>query len=171
MNPTMKYSPLLLLMLAQPVLGDYMDQLESSDRLHEQSLLIILNEREALKSDLASENIQLASKALMKTIVAWELSDGVNGIETGDVLVEAWIHNPLLIASWFDSNPASRERWLNSQDYLFNGLVETGSYKEIVELRKKIISSLKNVESDISTSCEQYLEVLLELEVPNYEES
>lgn len=167
----MKYTLLLLLILASPAFSDYMKQLEASNRLHEQSLLSILNNRAELKSEIASDNKQVVSKALMKVLIAWELSDGANGIEIGDVLVEAWIHQPLLVSSWFDSKPKSRKRWLKSQDYLFNGLVETGSYKEIIELKDRIIASLQNVEPGLSKSCDWYLQILLKLEVPNYENS
>ena len=167
----MKYTLLLLLILASPAFSDYMKQLEASNRLHEQSLLSVLNNRAELKSELASDNKQVASKALMKVLVAWELSDGANDIEIGDVLVEVWAHHPLLVSSWFDSKPKSRKRWLKSQDYLFNGLVETGSYKEIVELKNRIIASLQTVEPDLSKACDWYLKVLLKLEVPNYENS
>ena len=165
----MKNYLILLLVLTSSAFSDYMEQLETSGRLHEQSLLTILNNRAALKSEIASENKEIASNALMKVLVAWELSDGANDIETGEILVEAWIYNPLLIASWFDSKPKSRNRWLRSQDYLFNGLVETGNYKEVVELKNKLIASLKGVEPGQSKTCDWYLQVISKLEVPNYE--
>ena len=167
----MKYYLLLLLVLTNSAFSDYMKQLETSNRLHEQSLLMVLNNREILKSEIASESKTVESNALMKVLVAWELSDGANGVETGDILVEAWIHHPLLVSSWFDSKPNSRNRWLKSQDYLFNGFVETSSYKDIVELKSKLIASLKDVEPGLSKTCDWYLQVLLKLEVPNYENS
>lgn len=167
----MKFYLPLVFLLSTTVHGDYISWLEASNRLHEHSLLNVLNNRAALKVDLASSDKKVASEALMQVLIAWELSDGVNGIETGDVLIEAWKHNPLLVGSWFDSKPNSKNNWLTSQDYLFNGLLETGSYQEALKLKDAVIASLKKLPAGKSRACDQYLKVLLELEIPNYENS
>lgn len=167
----MKLYLLPILLISTAVHGNYISQLEASNRLHEHSLLYVLNNRAALKVDLASADIKIATEALMKVLIAWELSDGVNGIETGDVLIEAWKHNPLLVGSWFDSKPNSKKSWLTSQDYLFNGLLETGSYQEALKLKDEVVASLQNLPVGKSRTCDQYLKVLLALEIPNYENS
>lgn len=167
----MKHLLLLTLFLSAYANSDYLSQLESSNRLHEQSLLSVLNNRDALKADLQSNDKGVASNALMKVIIAWELSDGANGIEIGEVLILAWKSNPILIGSWFDAKAKSKKRWFKSQDNLFNGLVETESYKEISKLRLDIIASLKDIPSTKSKACAEYLKVLSKLEVPNYDNS
>ncbi|MCA6062964.1 hypothetical protein [Thalassolituus marinus] len=149
--------------------ADYLEELTKSERLHEQSLVAVMKNREEYKAILSSSASQNLTEIIATVILAWELADGVNGIETGDVLVVAWEHHPRLVASWFGSKPESMNRWLRSQDFLFNGLSETGSFGEAEKIRMKIIAALESEKVSGSETIAAYLQVLNNLEVPNWQ--
>ena len=165
----MKYFLVLLLIYSSLANAGYLEELTKSERLHEQSLVAVIKNREEYKATLSGAASRNLTETIATVILAWELADGVNGIETGDVLVLAWEHHPRLVASWFDSKPASMNRWLRAQDFLFNGLSETGSFEEAEKIRMRIIAALEPEKDGGSETIAAYLQVLNNLEVPNWE--
>ena len=132
-------------------------------------MVAVIQNREEYKTILSNRLDRNVIETISTVILAWDLADGVTGIETGDVLLVAWEQNPILVASWFDSKPQSRDRWLKSQDFLFNGLSETGSYEEAEKIRVNLIAVLEKNEGSDSETIKSYLQVLSNLEVPNWQ--
>ena len=160
---------LIFILLLIPFIskGDYLTSLEKSDRLADKTLYSVLKNRDEYKSILKDINSKNYTPTLSTALVAWELSDGVNGIETADILMVAWLNNPTIIASWFDSKKASQQRWLKSQDYLFNGFAEPNNYQTAEQLRVGILSKLKSLDST-SPTIDMYIKVLEKTVVPKY---
>ncbi|WP_370978408.1 hypothetical protein [Agaribacterium sp. ZY112] len=161
-----KYVLLFSIFIALGARADFESSIKDHEDIGTQTLLYLVKNRDVVKSNISSEDKLAASQALSTSILSWEVSDGVNGIETGSFILLGWKHHPNIVASWFNRNPNSLSRWLKQQDYLFNGLL--GEYDEVEALRLDIIKSLKgsNLENNISSA--SYLEVLEDLEVPQY---
>ena len=163
----MKNFIFILLLIPFASKADYLTSLEKSNRLDDKTLFSVLDNRTEYKNTLKDLSSDKYTSTLSTALIAWELSDGVNGIETADILMVAWLNNPTTIASWFDSKQSSQQRWLKSQDYLFNGFAEPDNYQTAEKLRLDMLGKLKSLQSTSSTIT-LYIKVLEKLVVPKY---
>lgn len=142
---------------------------KSSNHLGHQAMYQFLEARMEIENGLKSNDLNIKSKALIACLLAWENSDGIYAFEVPAMFMEVWVSNPVLMSSWFESNETKRDRWFNSQSYIFIMLAHSKGRKFALELRDNIVKALESVKGssyDKEKFISGYIKVLNLLEFP-----
>lgn len=142
---------------------------KSSNDLGHQAMYQFIETSLEIEEGLKSNDLNVKSKALIACLLAWEHSDGIYAFEISSMFMEIWVSNPALMSSWFESNETKRNRWFESQSYIFIMLADWQGEKYALELRDNIVMALKSVK-ELSYNKErfisEYILVLSSLELP-----
>lgn len=142
---------------------------KSSNNLGHQAMYQFLESSIEIEEGLKSDDLNIKSKALIACLIAWEHGDGIYGFETSSMFMEVWVSNPALMSSWFESNETKRNRWFESQTYIFIMMSDWKGRKYALELRDSIVKALESIK-DPSYNREKfisgYIQILNSLEFP-----
>ena len=102
----------------------------------------------------------------------WAMADASINEDVAPFLAELWISRTEDVLLWFQNNhESSFERWLNVQKHIMFNAYDEESYKELTDLRERLIAHLSKYEGKTGiywAPVNEYLKVLRNLKVENH---
>jgi len=166
MNKYLKFGLVPFLLVSNLSLASQ-EFFKTSNNLGHQAMFHFFNSSLEIEEGLKSKDINIQSKALIACLVAWEHADGINGIETSSMFMDIWVTNPKLLSTWFYGNSVKKERWFETQPFIFNGLSEIFGTGHAKDLRDNMIKTFKSLEDPgygEEKFFKEYIQVLLKVE-------
>jgi len=166
MKSFLSFITFLAILISSSAIADR-NSFKSSNHLGHQAMYQFLETSLEIEEGLKSNDLNVKSKALIACLLAWEHSDGIYAFEIPSMFMEVWVSNPTLMSSWFETNETKKNRWFESQAYIFIMLADWKGNKYAQELRDNIVKAIESVKEPIYSQekfFSGYIQVLNSLE-------
>ncbi|MFT4907061.1 MAG: hypothetical protein ACI978_001136 [Oleispira sp.] len=170
MNKYLKLYLMTFLLASSSAMANWWD-FEKSNDLGLQSVFTFFDSKSKIEKALKSKDLRTKSNALIVCLTAWEHADGSYGVEISSTFMDLWVTDPILLSTWFVNNPGRRDRWLENQDYIFNGLINVFGAKHVNSLKENMLLKFKSLESGSYNQdkfFEEYINILDKLKLTKY---